>query len=145
MDGDPNAGGDDSINRVSMAFVLHDDDHFFGLGERFVGADQRGQYRYMWVEDRFGSEDAELTESSPPSDKQAEETYIPIPWMMDPRGFGMLEHTTFRTVYHLGEESPAAYRVEAWEPKIDFTIFADADPLNLVAALTNGALRRRDR
>ncbi|HEY1956251.1 MAG TPA: TIM-barrel domain-containing protein [Polyangiaceae bacterium] len=128
---------DDSINRVTMSWVLHDDDHFFGLGERFVGADQRGQYRYMWVEDRFGSEDSTLTESSPPSPRQAEETYVPIPWMMDPRGFGMLEHGTFRTVYHLGDETPDAWRVESWTSKIDFTIYADADPKNLVADLTN--------
>lgn len=128
---------DDSINRVSMAFVMHDGDHFFGLGERFVGADQRGQYRYMWVEDRFGSEDATLTETSPPSPRQAEETYIPIPWMMDPLGFGMLEHGTFRTAYHLGDEASNAWRVESWTSSIDFTIYADADPKNLVADLTS--------
>jgi alpha-glucosidase len=128
---------DGSINRVSMAFVLHDDDHFFGLGERFVGADQRGQYRYMWVEDRFGSEDAQLDESSPPSPRQAEETYIPVPWMMDPRGFGMLEHGTFRTEYHLGDEMPDAWRVVSWDASMGFTVYADADPKNLVADLTS--------
>jgi len=127
---------DGSINRVAMSFVLHDDDHFFGLGERFVGADQRGQYRYMWVEDRFGSEDSTLTETSPPSPRQAEETYIPIPWMMDPRGFGMLQHGTFRTVYHLGDEQPSAWQVASWDTQIDFTIYADDDPKNLVADLT---------
>ena len=127
---------DDSINRVAMSWVLHDDDHFFGTGERFVGADQRGQYRYMWVEDRFGSEDATLTESSPPSPKQAEEAYIPIPWLMDPRGFGMLQHGTFRTVYHLGDEVPNAWSVQSWTSNIDFTLYADQDPKNLVADLT---------
>ncbi len=135
---------DGVMNRVSMAFVLHDQDHFFGLGERFVNADQRGQYQYMWVEDRFGSEDSTLTESSPPSPKQAEESYIPIPWMMDPLGFGMLQHTTFRTAYHLGDEVPNAYRVEEWESKIDFTVFVDSDPKNLVKALTNVTGRAPD-
>ncbi len=137
VDGSQDAGGDNAINRVSMSFVLHDDDHFFGLGERYVGADQRGQYRYMWVEDRFGSEDSNHTETSPPTDKQAEETYIPIPWMMDPRGFGVLEHTTFRTVYHLGDEVQSAYRLEQWNAQLDFTVFVDQDPKNLVADLTN--------
>ncbi|HSQ64094.1 MAG TPA: TIM-barrel domain-containing protein [Polyangiaceae bacterium] len=143
---DPAAdAGDQTINRVSMAFVLHDDDpnaptpgvgdHFFGLGERFVGADQRGQSRYMWVEDRFGSEDS--TQSPTPTALQANETYIPIPWMMDPRGFGMLQHTTFRTRYHLGDEASDAFRVEASEPKIDFSVFASADPKKLVQALTD--------
>jgi sulfoquinovosidase len=136
--------GDATINRVAMSFILHDDDHFFGLGERFVGADQRGQYRYMWVEDRFGSEDAQLTETSPPSPRQAEETYIPIPWMMDPRGFGMLQRTTFRTEYHLGDEVSNAFRVTAWDSKLDFTVFADQDPKRLVEALTNVTGRAPD-
>ncbi len=131
------AATDPNVNRVAMSFVLHDDDHFFGLGERFVGADQRGQYRYMWVEDRFGSEDSALSETSPASDRQAEETYIPIPWMMDPRGFGILEHGTFRTVYHLGDDDPNAYRIESWDKTLDFTVFADADPKNLIADLTS--------
>ncbi len=138
---------DATINRVAMSFVMHDDvpnaptlgvgDHFFGTGERFVGGDQRGQYQYMWVEDRFGSEDATLTETSPPSPRQIEETYVPIPWFMDPRGFGMLEHTTFRTEYHLGDEVSNAFRVTAWDSKLDFTVFADQDPKRLVEALTN--------
>ncbi len=135
---------DGVMNRVSMSFVLHDGDHFFGTGERFVDADQRGQYRYMWTEDRFGCEDSTLTETSPPSARQAEEAYIPIPWIMDPLGFGVLQHTTFRTVYHLGDESPSAYRLEEWEPKIDFTVFVDPDPKNLVSALTNVTGRAPD-
>jgi len=132
------------INRVAMSWVLHDDDHFFGLGERFVFADQRGQYQYTWTEDRFGAEDAQLGEDSPPSPKQIRETYIPIPWMMDPRGFGMLEHTTYRTEYHLGDDTPSAWRVTAWESKIDFTVFANADPKRLVQALTDVTGRAPD-
>jgi alpha-glucosidase (family GH31 glycosyl hydrolase) len=145
------------INRVAMAWVLHDDDpnaptpggdHFFGLGERFVFADQRGQYQYTWTEDRFGAEDSQLTEDSPPSTRQIEETYIPIPWMMDPRGFGMLQHTTYRTEYHLGDtladSIPGAWRVTAWESKIDFTVFADGDPKRLVQALTDVTGRAPD-
>ncbi len=145
MDSAEDAGDDSSsINRVSMSFVLHDADHFFGLGERFVGADQRGQYRYMWTEDRFGCMDANQTETSPPTASQGEETYIPVAWMMDPIGFGMLEHTTFRTVYHLGDEVSNAFRLEAWEPKIDFSVFVDQDPKNLVADLTGEVGRPSD-
>jgi alpha-glucosidase (family GH31 glycosyl hydrolase) len=125
-------------NRVAMSFVLHDDDHFFGFGEKFVGADQRGQYQYMWTEDRFGAEDAQLDENSPPSTRQSEEEYIPVPWMMNPRGFGMLEHTTYRTEYHLGDPpTPNAWSVTAWESKLDFTVFASADPKRLVQALAD--------
>jgi len=140
----PFDSGDAVMNRVSMSFVLQNGDHFYGTGERFVDADQRGQYRYVWTEDRFGSEDSTTTESSPPTPKQAEETYIPIPWILDPAGFGVLQHTTFRTVYHLGDEVSNAYRVEEWEPKIDFTVFVDSDPKNLVKALTNVTGRAPD-
>ncbi len=125
------------INRVSLAFKMHDDDHFFGFGERFVNFDHKGQLLYNWVEDGgLGQgEDKPLGPGNPfPSGPG--ETNIPIPWFLSPRGFGMLVNTTFRSVHHLGDEVPQAFRVEAWTGALDFSVFADPDPLALVEALT---------
>ena len=63
-------------------------------------------------------------ESTPPgpvrsAPQQPTMTYIPTPWFMSPRGFGLLLSSTYRTVFHLGEETPDAWRFEAWTPTLD--------------------------
>ncbi len=126
-----------AINRVSLAFKMHDDDHFFGFGERFVRADQRGQMLYSWVEEGgFGHGEDTPPGPSNPSPSGDGETNMPVPWFLSPRGFGMLVNTTFRSNYHLGEEVRDAWRVEATTGVLDVTVFADPDPVVLVSALT---------
>ena len=130
-------GADAAINRVSLGFKLHDDDHFFGFGERFVRSDHRGQLLYNWVEDAgFGHGESTPPGPGNPSPNGEGMAYIPIPWFLDPRGFGLLMNGTFRTVHHLGDESTAAWRVESWRNVLDATLFASPDPIALVEDLT---------
>ncbi len=136
--GDPNDPAYE--NRVSLGFALHGDpagDHFLGFGERYVGTDHLGQMLYTWVEEG-GFAHGEETPPGPsnPSPSGEEMTYMPIPWFLSPRGFGVLVNTTYRTNFHLGEETADAFRIEATTPTLDMTVFADPDPLNLVEALT---------
>jgi sulfoquinovosidase len=140
----PGTDPDTQINRVSLGWKMHDDasgapgDHFLGLGERFYLADHRGQPNtYVWVEDK-GLGQGEGTPPGPgnPLPNGPTMTYIPTPWFMSPRGFGVLLSSTFRTVFHLGEQTPDAWRFEAWTPTLDTQIFADPDPKNLLEDLT---------
>ncbi len=142
---DPGADPSTQINRISLGWAMHDDapdepgDHFLGLGERFYLADHRGQPKtYVWVEDK-GLGQGESTPPGPsnPLPHGPTMTYIPVPWFLSPRGFGVLLSTTFRTVFHLGDEVPDAWRFESWTPTLDVRIFADSDPKNLLADLTN--------
>ena len=137
---EPDAGAADDpnvVNRVSLAFKMHDDDHFFGMGERFVRSDHKGQLLYNWVEDGgFGQGENTPPGPANPFPNGEGQTNIPIPWFLSPKGFGLLLTTTFRSVHHLGDETPNAFRLEAWTAKLDLTIFADPDPLRLVEALT---------
>src|SRR5262249_9125731 len=138
---------DPSVNRVSLGFAMHDDppagaagapgDHFLGFGERFVGSDQRGQRLYHWVEDG-GMGLGEGTPPGPldPIPNGRGQTNVPIPWSLSPRGFGLLLNGTHRTVASLGDEYPDAWRLESWRGALDATLFADQDPLVLLARLT---------
>src|SRR5262249_12434440 len=45
------AHGDPSWNKSTIAFALRDDEHFFGLGERFASVDHRGISMYSWAEE----------------------------------------------------------------------------------------------
>jgi alpha-glucosidase (family GH31 glycosyl hydrolase) len=140
----PGSDPDTQINRVSLGWKMHDDvsgapgDHFLGLGERFYLADHRGQPNtYVWVEDKgLGQGEGALPGPGNPLPNGPTMTYIPTPWFMSPRGFGVLLSSTFRTVFHLGEQTPDAWRFEAWTPTLDTQIFADPDPKNLVEDLT---------
>ncbi len=134
---EPSVAAEKPVNRVSLAFKMHDDDHFFGFGERFVGSDQRGRLLYNWVEDGgFGQGEDAPTGGANPFPSGEGQTNVPIPWFLSPRGFGLLVNTTFRSVHHLGDETPQAFRVEAWTGGLDVTVFADPDPLKLIEALT---------
>jgi alpha-glucosidase (family GH31 glycosyl hydrolase) len=134
VDGDPS----DGVNRVSLGFKMHSDDHFLGLGERYVQTDHRGQSLNNWVEDD-GIGLGEGTVTGPilnPFPNGEGQSHIPIPWFLSPRGFGMLLNGTYRTVHHLGDEAGDAWRVESWQRAIDTTLFADPDPTKLVEDLT---------
>lgn len=135
------AGGTDTddtkINRVSLAFKMHDDDHFFGFGERFVYTDERGQKLKTWVEeDGFGhGEDTPIGPSNP-SPNGPDMSHVPVPWILSPRGFGLFQNTVERVNYHLGEERPDAWRVEATSGTFDAVLFVDPDPAKLIEGLT---------
>jgi len=130
--------GDTYANRVSLGFALHDDDHFLGFGERFVRADHRGQMLYTWVEEGGFAQGEDVAPGPDnPTPNGEEMTYMPIPWFLSPRGFGMLVNGSTRTNYHLGDEVADAWRVEATGPSLDVTILADPDPLVLLQALTD--------
>jgi alpha-glucosidase (family GH31 glycosyl hydrolase) len=141
---DPGTDPHTNVNRVSLGWVMHDDapgspgDHFLGLGERFHLSDHRGQPKtYDWVEDK-GLGQGEDTPPGPsnPLPNGPTMTYLPVPWFLSPRGFGLLLSSSYRTVFHLGDEAPDAWRFEAWTGALDATLFADRDPKNLLEDLT---------
>jgi alpha-glucosidase (family GH31 glycosyl hydrolase) len=141
---DPQGDPTSVVNRVSLGWTMHDDaagapgDHFLGLGERFYQADHRGQSKtYVWVEDKgLGQGEDVPPGPSNPLPNGPTMTYIPMPWFMSPRGFGVFLSSAFRTVFHLGEEAPDAWRFEDWTSRLDATIFVDPDPKNLLEDLT---------
>ncbi len=140
----PAADPDNPVNRVSFGWQMHDDaeagagDHFLGLGERFYLADHKGQPKtYVWVEDKgLGQGEDAAPGPANPEPNGDTMTYIPMPWFMSPRGFGVFVSTTYRTVFHLGEETPDAWRYEEWTSQNDTTVFVDPDPKNLLDDLT---------
>lgn len=135
------AGGadttDTAINRVSLAFKMHDDDHFLGFGERAVYTDERTQkLRTVVEEDGFGHGENEPISSSNPSPNGPDMTHVPVPWMMSPRGFGIFQNTVNRANYHLGDERPDAWRIEATTSTFDAIVFVDPEPAKLIEDLT---------
>ncbi|MEO8874198.1 MAG: TIM-barrel domain-containing protein, partial [Polyangiaceae bacterium] len=126
-----------AINRVSLSFKMHDDDHFLGFGERAVYTDERGQKMKTWVEeDGFGHGENEPISASNPSPNGPDMTHVPVPWLLSPRGFGLFQNTISRVNYHLGDERPDAWRVEATTGTFDAVLFIDPEPAKLIEDLT---------
>lgn len=74
------------------SFVLDSDEHLYGLGERFVAFDQRGQRTSLVVREAHGTNSTPLA-------------YKPIPFFLSTRGYGMLVHTSYPVRVDLGASS----------------------------------------
>src|SRR5690606_32044607 len=66
---------------TAMAWQVTDDEHFYGLGERFDALDQRGKLVELWVTNGAAGG----------------KTYKPVPWVLSTRGYGIAVDTSFRT------------------------------------------------
>lgn len=79
------------FTRVGMGFRSWDTEDFFGMGERFHQMSHRGSRMDVWVEDGgfgFGT-DLRL----PKGDAS---TYVPIPFFISSRSYGLLVNSTWR-------------------------------------------------
>ena len=123
-------GGDPAWNKTTLAFALREDEHFFGLGERFASVDHRGLSMYSWAEEGSlgGGEGTKYNESTPfPNGPSM--TYFPVPFFMSSAGYAVHLATTFRTETHLGSERHDAWRVAASDAKLTTVIYVHDDPL----------------
>ncbi len=109
--------------RVMTFFDLHPQDHFFGFGEKFGKLDKRGTR----VECR--NYDA--------GDSYGDSTYMNTPFFMNPRGYGILFHTTWRTEYHLGDVSPDWFSMAADGGDLDYFFIYGPKLKRILAAYTD--------
>ncbi|MCD8166917.1 MAG: DUF4968 domain-containing protein [Bacteroides sp.] len=78
---------------------LFPEDHFFGFGERMDALDQRGRRLYL---------NCELGKGPKPAVGGKDilrANYCPVPFFMNPRGYGLFLHTAFPTEWDLGWEN----------------------------------------
>ncbi len=131
------AEGAGTLNKSTMSFALPEDEHFFGLGERFVSVDHRGFSLYSWSEEGgLGrGEDAEPGPENPAPNGPSM-TYFPVPFFLSNKGYGLHLDTSYRTELHLGSERSDGWRAAANTPKLDATVYVDADPLAIIDAFT---------
>jgi len=133
------AGAEDAgdLNKSTIAFAMPDDEHFFGLGERFASVDHRGYSLYSWAEEGGlgrGEDAAPGPENPAPNGPSM--TYFPVPFFLSNKGYGVELETTYRTELHLGSEKPDGWRAAANTSKLDATIYVDKNPLGILEAFT---------
>ena len=101
----------------------HDDDHFFGLGDKPGPLDRAGEAFVMWNTDNFGWQ-----ESTDP-------IYKSIPFFLNMRGgraMGVLFDNTFRTFFDFGREDVNRYSFSAPDGPMTYYVLAGPDPKHVV-------------
>lgn len=128
-------GGD--RNKTSLSFALRDDEHFFGLGERFASVDHRGLSMYSWSEEGgTGRGEGAPRDDSSPGPNGPSMTYFPVPFFLSSAGYAVHLATTHRTETHLGSERKDAWRVAANAPRLETVVYVNEDPLAALDAFT---------
>lgn len=81
----------EKVTLVSQSFHLRQDEHLFGLGEKFTPVDKVGQRIISWTQDPFGS--------------TSERSHKNIPFVISTRGYGLLVDSGARITWELGTTS----------------------------------------
>jgi len=99
-----------NIDWVSIDLDAKDDEHFLGFGERFDSIDQRGKRITLWVEDGA----------------HAENTYIPIPFFISSKGYGLFIDTNVKSIANLATpDEPNIVSIRNAAPSLKFTVFVE--------------------
>lgn len=122
------------LNKSTVGFRLGDDEHFFGLGERFASVDHRGLSLYSWAEEGgLGLGEGQGPGAGGPLPNGPSMTYFPVPFFLSSHGYGLHLATTYRTELHLGSERKDAWRLAVNAASFDATVYVEADPLAALA------------
>ena len=94
------------LNAMGVSFSLPPDEHFFGLGERYVTVDHRGTTYEVYTEEGGLGRGEGVKPSwvlpKNPTPNGPTMTHAPVPFLMSNKGYGVWLESTFRTGFHLG-------------------------------------------
>jgi sulfoquinovosidase len=126
-----------TINQMGLAFRLPPDEHFFGLGERFVTVDHRGVTYECWTEEGgIGAGEGKEPGLHNPNPNGISMTHVPIPFVVSSAGYGLYLESTFRSRWAFGSDDPSAWRLSAVEPHVKLHVFVHDDPKDTLADYT---------
>ena len=98
----------EDIEWVSLGLTAQEEEHFVGFGERFDSIDQRGKQIMLWVEDGACMD----------------LTYIPVPFYMSSRGYGVLLDTSVKSFFHMAtEDDPRQVLIRTATLNVDMKVF----------------------
>ena len=105
--------GADGISAVSQSFHLKQDEHLYGLGEKFTRLNKVGQRIITWTQDAFGS--------------TSERSHKNIPFLMSTRGYGLLLNTGARITWEIGTTSCQSVSLLSEDSTLDMFIICGDD------------------
>ncbi|MEZ4670696.1 MAG: glycoside hydrolase family 31 protein [Anaerolineae bacterium] len=111
--------------RLRLTFACAQDEHFYGLGERYNALDQRGNIIDVRVYEQYKN--------------QGQRTYMPIPFLLSSAGYGLYVESSRWMQFDLAASAPDCWTLEA-DVAVDDTLtlhgFTGNDPLEIIAQFT---------
>ncbi|TCT22447.1 alpha-glucosidase [Melghiribacillus thermohalophilus] len=107
--------------------VMHEDDHYYGFGEKTGFLDKRGEKYEMWNTDVYA-----------PHNPETDPLYQSIPYFMtlrNGRAHGLFFDNTYKTVFDLKSE-PDYFSFMAEGGQLDYYMFAGPSPKDVVEQYT---------
>jgi alpha-D-xyloside xylohydrolase len=94
-----------------LSWRIENDEHLFGLGEKFNKVEKTGTRCTIWTADTAGLNTTDLA-------------YKAVPVLFSTRGWGMMLHSSFRSYWEVGSFSYVAGSFLTEDEKIDLFLFA---------------------
>jgi alpha-D-xyloside xylohydrolase len=124
-------------NRMAQSFRMPANERYYGFGERFFHAEQRGRKVYNWVEDGgFGLGGLLPKYGKDPFPYGPMMTNWPVPFLLSSRGYGIWLDTTHRSTFDLGSEHDGTLRFEVEQGALDWVYFHGPQPLDVLEQFT---------
>lgn len=120
--------GFNSNGEVICYKKMHEDDHFYGFGEKSGFLDKRGEKYEMWNTDVYA-----------PHNPETDPLYESIPYFMtlrNGRAHGIFFDNTHRTVFDM-KSDPEHYSFMAEGGRMDYYVFAGPDPKRVIEQYTH--------
>lgn len=99
------------------------DEHFFGLGERLNGFDQKGKYVTMELSDAWS--------------RSNEKAYKAVPFFMSSRNYGFLVNSPERIIFDMAFENPEQTKIIMTGMDVECIFFANKSPLKTMEQYTD--------
>lgn len=118
---------------ISVRKKLHDNEQFFGFGQRMDFVNQHGKKLNLTVGRGIGLPHIVGAYNI------LEANYSPIPFFMSTRGYGIFFHTPYTTNWDMGHSNPEAYSFQAEGGEMDYYFMYGPDfpaILNLYTSVT---------
>ena len=129
------------LNAMGVSFSLPPDEHFFGLGERYVTVDHRGTTYEVYTEEgglgRGEGVQPSWVLPKNPTPNGPTMTHAPVPFLMSNKGYGVWLESTFRTGFHLGSDAPDAWRMYAVEPHLRYHVLVHPHLTDVITHYTS--------
>ena len=132
--------GVSDVDQVGIGFGAAADEHFFGLGERSIPIDRRGQDIENYTSDGPFTPEVRpfVAATIPPQGWRPRDdaTYYPVPWLVSSHGFGFLLDNDETSTFHVASSPADVWSVEAAASTLAFRVFAGPTPAAAVARFT---------
>jgi len=127
------------VNRFTLRFKSIPEDRYYGLGERFESSEHRGQRIRVWTEEQhigLGRLSKRVGDKPYNPWPHGPTTYFPVPFFLNPRGYGFLLDDTHYSEFDFGKADPQILEITNWNRRFDFILFHGPEPLEVIEAYT---------